>query len=580
MKKFITILMSLNLIMAPVAFAQEASDQFVANPEAKKRDSGGLQGQILSLAQSIAGTQAIMCNPKAPSMLIYLAGSVAYITSEMLGAKAQVEQLKKKASDIKMLEEKMRNSKGGGEVQKEALEQALKEQKDSLAFVKKRKTWLMAITAIYTAATIAAILETFPPRPPSFCTANVKTGLNMGTALAAVYSFGISKASKGGILSMAPMLMVVIPGAMAKMNALMKTGPTRAALYGASAIGVGIAMGELGQKATFFDENIKLLEKAIKDFEASSTPNNGLASDLTTAGSSGGDTSGNSDGSTGAGTIGTTAGSGGSAAGVVKTLPVVQDSSIPKQCFTQTSEGMQYSEAGCTSPIKLQAPTFDASLAVPTLTSATQSATRMANALSAGDLGSAEVEAGTLGNMAGRLTQIRDGLIKKTNADLVAKGEKPIDYDADSRAIVADLEKVGGINSSGMASDSSGNGSSSGFGSNRSSTEGGLDANTTGAETMKIHTAGSDSAVGVPTSGAETSGVDAISEDALIGATGTPGIDPSKDANLAQKLNQFESNESDISDDADFSIFKQVSNRYLLNYPKIFDKKLEQPKRK
>jgi hypothetical protein len=39
---------------------------------------------------------------------------------------------------------------------------------------------------------------------------------------------------------------------------------------------------------------------------------------------------------------------------------------------------------------------------------------------------------------------------------------------------------------------------------------------------------------------------------------------------LEQSLQEFESNESDISPQKQVSIFKQVSNRYILNYNRFF----------
>jgi hypothetical protein len=42
-----------------------------------------------------------------------------------------------------------------------------------------------------------------------------------------------------------------------------------------------------------------------------------------------------------------------------------------------------------------------------------------------------------------------------------------------------------------------------------------------------------------------------------------------------QNLSDFETNEQDISKKNDVSLFKQLSNRYILNYTKIFERKKE-----
>jgi hypothetical protein len=591
MKKFITILMCLNLVMAPVAMAQtDSSSQFTENPDSKAKNSSYMN-QILAVSQAAVGSTVILNCSMAkllPSLIAYAAGSIAYIGSEVMGGKAHSEMLKKKAADIKMIEEKLKAQGGGGEVQKEALEQALKEQKDTAAFIKKRKMWLMAITAIYTTATALAVIELMkvpvplaqPPLQVGVCKPSTNAGI-IAKGVSAAYSFGASMTSSGPIGqygSMATGLMFLIPGVSASIMTALNAPPGRIAIFGASTLLVGKIMVDLGSKEKVIKGNIEKLEKALAEFKATTSTGSSVASDINSA-----TTSGSADGSSsnnGQANLNTTM-TGGSAAGVTA-LPSVADTNVPKTCFTQTSEGMQYSEAGCTKPTTLNVPTFDASIAVPTLKTATIAATNMGNALAAGDLGKAEVEAGTLGTLAGRLNQIRDSLLTKANDQLKASGKAPIDLNGSGKDQLAALEKAGGFGSSSTASNGSTSGSS-GFGnsSNSSGEDSSSSDKAAGNESMKINTAGSDTAVGVPTSGAETTGLEAISEEALIGETGAVApTDAMKEASLTKKLGQYESNESDISDDADFSIFKQVSNRYLLNYPKIFEKKLDQPQRK
>jgi hypothetical protein len=49
--------------------------------------------------------------------------------------------------------------------------------------------------------------------------------------------------------------------------------------------------------------------------------------------------------------------------------------------------------------------------------------------------------------------------------------------------------------------------------------------------------------------------------------------EPVKEATLADSLEQFETNVEDINKAPEVSIFKQLSNRYIMNYTKIFDTK-------
>ena len=50
------------------------------------------------------------------------------------------------------------------------------------------------------------------------------------------------------------------------------------------------------------------------------------------------------------------------------------------------------------------------------------------------------------------------------------------------------------------------------------------------------------------------------------------------DAKTGEGIDQFDANVADISNKTDVSIFVQLSNRYLLNYTKIFKKVEEKPK--
>ena len=72
----------------------------------------------------------------------------------------------------------------------------------------------------------------------------------------------------------------------------------------------------------------------------------------------------------------------------------------------------------------------------------------------------------------------------------------------------------------------------------------------------------------------------AIGVDPLAGLGGTDPAAVSDSGvagptEVAQSLDDFESPEQDISKKSDVSIFKQLSNRYILNYTKIFDRRKE-----
>lgn len=585
MKKLITILMCFQMIVAPVAMAEEkksdtrASSQFEENPDSKGKNNY-LQ-QIITIAQAAVGTSVIVSCRFAPlilSMKLYMAGSVVYIASEMMGAKDQKELLKRKTADIKLVEEKMKKSSGGGEVQKEALQQALKEQQDTLKFIKKRQMWINAVMAIYAAAMIAALLEVIkgklpvsvPPGQIAGCvpaSGAVKSTMT-AKAVSAAYAYGMSSGSEGigKYATMATAVLSVTPKMAATILSILNPPEARVAFFGIGGVlPMKMSGSALSSKADEIEKNIKKLEAAIKAFDQDSADTNSIATD-TTAGSTDGTTSGSGDGTTsGANGSLTTSGSG-SGSSAVNSLAsgVGSTSSTPQQCWSQTTEGMTYSTAGCSSPLKIITGLPDNSMELPTLSSASASAERMANALAVENSAAAEVEAANLASMATRLNQAKDNLLKQANDKLKAEGHKPLDIEADAKTQIAAMNDVA------------------------NSTLG------TSGSTMLPPDLAKDSTIYVSpddtnkSANGEINSIETASSNKVIDAKGangnsglglSEGVDPSslngtKQATLSESLGNYEMNEGDISNgDNGVSLFKQLSNRYLLNYPKIFKKK-------
>jgi hypothetical protein len=577
MKKLMTILMCLNLILAPVAMGQTASSQFQENPEAKA--SASYTNQILSISQAAVGTTALT-SCKFGSMLwslkLYMAGSIAYIASEMMGAKQMKDNLNKKTEDIKLVEAKMKNSTGGGEVQKEALEQALKDQQDTVKFIKQRKMWLMAISAIYAAATAFAVIEVMksvvpptggiPPHQIGVCEpSGVVKAFSIGKIMAAAYTFGVQSSASGSIGkygSMAAGFAAAIPSVGAKILAALNTAPGRVGIFGATTALVALNLMSLGSKQSTFEENIKKLQAAIKDYEANSANSNSIATDAssTSSGADSGTAGVDSASLSGTSASGTASAINGLASGV-------SSSSSPVQCLTQTANGTDYSASGCSNPLQVSTAGIDASLNLPTLSSAASSAEKMANALNTGNSAAAELEAANLASMAGRLSQIKDNLVKQANEKAKAAGTDAIDINAEADKQLASMN--GAANSALGTSNPAL--SSSGLHSNGTVSVSADDQKNKNADINSIQSASSNKAIAPAT--AKTDLGLGISEGGIDSANGA-NANAVKQASLSESLNSYEMNEGDISSgDNGVSLFKQVSNRYILNYPKIFPKK-------
>lgn len=142
--------------------------------------------QVLAISTSIIGASIIeQCalGAKIPSIITFMAGSLVYIASEFAGAKAQNKDHNDRIETIKSIEERLKSQ--GGEVQKEMLNQRLKEEIAIRDYFIAKRNWMMAVTAIYFAAMAMAISEE---------TAGIAAGLSAGTmvcaGLAAAYAAG------------------------------------------------------------------------------------------------------------------------------------------------------------------------------------------------------------------------------------------------------------------------------------------------------------------------------------------------------------------------------------------------------
>lgn len=549
MFKIFAVLMSLQLILAPVALAQGAGDQFRDGP-AKNGGVDLYAKQIVGLATSAIGSNILTTcklGKMLPSLMIFMGGSLVHIASEVMGGKAQNENHKKRASSLKMLEEKMKQTPGG-DLQRASLEEALKEEKETLAFINKRKMWVMAVTAAYLAATVATFVEKVNPTSPKYAGC-VKHDPSMGKftamAISFAYNFVAGKVGGGGaistygglLLSLAPM----ISGLESIVAKSYNTTTGRAITFGASTVLMGLITNGLAERASETKKNIKKLEEALANFKDATDTNSGIVTD-TTSGANGGelamlDPSSNKN-------------------YAINQLP--DGTTLPQECWSSTGQGMEYSSGACKAPVQLPSIGISGNLNVPTLQAAAGLTNDLARQVASGNIGAAEASAAQLGAMAGQLKQIRDNMEKQMNDKLIAQGEKPVDLQAESEKLasqmLADFDSIAGTNA-GLA---------------------GMDLGTTGSEATElsdkedkndsaaITTAAVDTSIDVPSASGnffnegltnETSVSEVVAQDAPV---------------------EYEYDEKDVSERQDVSLWQQVSNRYLFQYNKLFER--EKPK--
>lgn len=546
MKKLFAVILSLSLIIGPVPTAQAGT--------------GAYAQQILGIANGIMGSNIITkCKLASmqPSLMAYMAGSLVYIFAEIAGGK---EQKKNQSSSADSLNSLQQNMAQGGDFQKGVIKAQLNDQKKTLKHIKNRKKWLMAVKVIYGIATILALVEFWRSLPPpagagvtdqAACTPNPASDKFLTVALGYAYT-GLQGYAGGGIMGSAmaigssmvakkvgEFLFKTEVGAQAADAGVPILGSAlgRVGFFAAGTILVQLIDSDLSKEKRDSEDRIAQLEKVLDEMDKLGNDNTEIAEgDIGSEGEDSNDPS--------------------SKTYALKALPKGQVAS--KSCFSSSSAGVNYSEAGCKNSIKFSKPKIDANLNLPTLTAGVNAAHDLGQAISDGDMAKADVAAGNLAAMAGRIDAIKDQMMKKTNDKLVAEGKKPVDVNAELQRQVDNLNSA--LN---KASVGSGNMSlAKADEANVSS-----DSGKTDGEVQEIQTASTKETVTTPANDGLS-----FNEDDLLGAA-TDAAGEEKLATLSESLNNFESNESDIQKDPAVSIFKQVSNRYFLNYTKLFEKR-------
>lgn len=555
MNKILVILMCFNLMVSPVASAQGTANN---GSTSNKSSAGGAPdpgkkgylNQILSIGTAVVGTSVLTtCTmaPLIPSMVVFLSGSLAYVASEILGGKAHTEAARMRTEELKALEGKI---KQGGDLQLASLEAALKNEQDLLAFANKRKLWLTAIMAIYSAATALAVVEAIrakiltPPAVPVGMLAGCTGGGALGSttmiqkSIIAAYSFGVGKAG-GGISQFAAMgaaLALTTTSLGSGMAGYMNMPEARIAFFGAAAGLTTLLMTQLGSKAGELKERVDLLQKLIAQFKKETKSENNVAEGSRPVGP------------------GTINGEGSSTTNrskkfQIKSLPL--SDKLGKNCWTKSANGQLNYSSNCTKPIQLSKSNFDGSMNVPTLKSVSNLASDFGQAVADGNIGRADIAASELASMAGRIDLIKKDMAKKMNDSLLAKGLKPIDIDAEAKSLLASMSTT-------ASKDLAKAGVAVGPGTDATVSSGRETETSVGPKDpveSNLSLAGS----GVAEENLE------ISE--------TPITEVAQVDTLEETLKDYETTESDIAPESDVSIFRQVSNRYLLNYDKIFNRK-------
>jgi hypothetical protein len=526
MKKLFTIFTALYLMILPVSNANASG-----------------MGQITGIAVASVGVALVAACPiKSPSILVYMAGAAAYLMGEMAAAKAQKAKLKKDEEETKKLQE---SGRMGGETQKATIEAQIKSKEEELALAKKRSMWAMAAVAAFTVAAVTSMKEFPPIFPPLVCSgsAGMAISLPLGAGVVAAYGF----VSGGGIMGA---LMGAVGGAVAASsmaaNAFSGIGPNRSIAMGAMAGLVLLAATEASGAARKLEKDIVALKKVLAQFK-SETDGSGRNSEDVTDGLN----------------VGSIAGASGGAPGGVTLLPDGVVVSQQPSCLSSE----QRISSNCSRPMTFSTPNLQFLGDQPILQQAANQTAEFANAAASGDIGKANVSAGNLANMAAKVNDILKKTREASNKNLVAQGKKPIDYDKQTQDMLKSMQSSYQKETAGK------NAELAALGLDKLSLDP-ADADKSG---VNITVASTEAAIPLPeTKGdgaavaAELAAADA--EAAAARAAKKAAEVSSKDA-LGKNLADYETNDNDISPSKETSLWKQVSNRYLLKYERFFERK-------
>ncbi len=570
MKKLLSLLLSFTLLISPLSsvYATDPVDEdkfLKEGTQGSGKDFYYLQAESLGAAAS--GLNMFVCfSTGGWSHTIFAVGGASYIWGEVATAKQAKEYRDYRENRLKQLEQNTNNAGGSitqatADIQMVALNEKLTEENMTLELLKKRKDYADFAAIMYDLAAASAAVEvgihyapfmwwfgyTYCPTLPFVVPPIIATLI---AAFGTYENFKNAQEATGetklGINSVA---FAAKLQSMSVATAIVFTGgvilpETRTALFIAQAILAEKVKDQLQDRIDKANENITKIKAMLSHFQNNTQPSGGITPGL--AGS--GNYSGNG------------AQGGVSAGGNYQVLPNVgTPHGTNVGCFSNSSNGVNLSQAGCSNPIKFEAKLPD--FKNPELANFTQQALSYGNSLASGDTKSASLQAQAFSANAARIRAIRDEALSKASVEAKKNGydlnamikdkENEINKAMSDSSLKAGLG--GGANLASIGT------SSSGASSNGSSNV----ANPSWAANLN----GADKGLGnkgikMPVIGTGTSGVSSVGD-------GSGMSDEEKDviaANVDRNKSDFKANEGD-------SLFKVVSKTYIRNLDRILTRK-------
>ncbi len=565
MKKFLTVLLSFQLILfsSTLSWAgegdgettqdQRSSDQEITQlTTGASTDAGAAfyANQLLLMGTAAVGTSLLLScatGYELPSIYLFTIGSILHIISEKAISADFADRLNRSVESHDLSQEKLDKLKASGDLQLASVKAMISDQENVLKFAKDKRDVLAWAMGLYWAATASALGEQFiplnpggfggclpGPRPDEIATAKIIIGFFMTPILGMAHLMTGGNALTGlgtFIVGFIPFVTAVSGSKPAYMNFGLSRGITFGALAGISTW----LLVDMQMKVDNIENNITKLN-ALKDSLPKSEeedPGIGFDPDSNTASSS---SSGNSN-------------SAYSASGTLE--------STPKTCTSSGESGLSFS-SDCSKSLKVKAPKFEGDLNNPFVNDVIQSQTSAVNSAAEGNIGAAKTEMAKIASQAGRFREIAKNAMKKTNEMLKKEGKPTIDFE---KEMANRANEFRGIFNKGL----------SGSGQQLAA----LDSKAISDAIKKdeqskpaVNVIAAPAAGNVPAPSNFFKGLENLSNEELK-------KDPAP--TVADSLDKFESSVSDINNNKSASIFDILSNRYVLNYEKIMNRKTSNP---
>lgn len=404
--------------------------------------------------------------------------------------------------------------------------------------------------------------------------------------------FSMGENSMVGYVKLATAILnYLIPGIKQLVVAAYNYPIPRAITFGVSAALVAAIITSLNQVKSQTEENIAQISKVVDDFKQATTDTNGMNQGSLANSEQGNHQNG------GGGEIASSNTNGKSYAvgnnGTVTKLNPGVATSKTKQCFANEKGNISFDNASCSKAVNIKPVAVKVKGNQSSLKTAAGLINEIANDMASGDRTSANLKMGQLNAMAGAINSEVDKLKSDYNKNQKKNKKDTLDFDG---AIAKEMKKYDDLYESEKnkaLKDEPKLASLAASFSNRSGL--GLDASKTDASAGEVNTASADSAIALPSGLAqktseETLLTEGISEDSRDSIEDTDYIfggdvtsnNPdglNEDAYRAALANGYLGLHGKLGRgngvaSSQENLFKVISHRYFLSYPKIMRKKI------